>query len=225
VIVLARETETGVLVADTSSIIIQTQGKVRDMIVTPGALQLVAGTTQGIAQLQTTSILADNTLLNITKAAQGTEYRSLHGRATVSADGIVTGIGTMASLISYDTVLVKNGGIVLRVPVRIAGRLTMTSVRETNDQRAETKGGMALDISPNPASMETVFHFNLSAASTVHLMLHDALGRKVRTISDGIYPAGQQEFSINLDGLPSGIYFVRGNIGGQVMVGRLVVVR
>lgn len=232
VIVLARETETGVLVADTSSIIIQTQGKVRDMIVTPGALQLVAGTTQGIAQLQTTSIQADNTLLNITKAAQGTEYRSLYGRATVSADGAVTGIGTMTSSISYDTVLVKNGGITLRVPVRIAGRLTMTSVRETSDQRAEAEARTSpesMTLSPNPASAETVLHYRLPASSAVRVEVYDILGRRVLTAYDGFQEAGNQSITITTQDWAAGSYVVRlqhtSGRGTQQITKRLMIIQ
>ena len=232
VIVLARETETGVLVADTSSIIIQTQGKARDMMVTPGALQLVAGTTQGIAQLQTTSILADNTLLNITKAAQGTEYRSLYGRATVSADGAVTGIGTMTSSISYDTVLVKNGSITLRVPVRIAGRLTMTSVRETNDQRAEAEARTSLEnmtLSPNPVSAETVLHYTLPASSAVRVEVYDILGRRVLTAYDGYQEAGNQSIAITTQDWAAGSYVVRlqhtSGRGTQQITKRLTIIQ
>lgn len=232
VIVLARETETGVLVADTSSIIIQTQGKTRDMMVTPGALQLVAGTTQGIAQLQTTSILADNTLLNITKAAQGTEYRSLYGRATVSADGVVTGIGTMTSSISYDTVLVKNGDITLRVPVRIAGRLIMTSVRETNDQRAEAGESISsesMTLSPNPASAETVLHYSLPASSAVRVEVYDILGRRVLTAFDGFQEAGNQSIAITTQDWAAGSYVVRlqhtSGRGTQQITKRLMIIQ
>jgi hypothetical protein len=80
-------------------------------------------------------------------------------------------------------------------------------------------------IMPNPASDVSTVTLFLPTPSSVRLTLHDALGREVRTIADGIYPAGQQEFSASLGGLPSGIYFVRGNIGGQVVVRRLAVVR
>ena len=82
-----------------------------------------------------------------------------------------------------------------------------------------------LTLSPNPATEAASIRLSLLSASLVRLTLHDALGREVRTIADGIYPAGQQEFSATLDGLPSGIYFVRGNVGGQVVVRRLAVVR
>ena len=82
-----------------------------------------------------------------------------------------------------------------------------------------------LTLSPNPATEAASIRLSLLSASLVRLTLHDALGREVRTIADGIYPAGQQEFSASLDGLPSGIYFVRGNVGGRVMVRRLAVVR
>ena len=85
---------------------------------------------------------------------------------------------------------------------------------------------VCLSLTPNPSADVATVALLLPAPLSVRLTLHDALGREVRTIADGgIYPAGQQEFSTTLDGLPSGIYFVRGNIGGQVVVRRLAVVR
>ncbi len=229
VIVLARETETGVLVADTSSIIIQAPGKVRDMIVTPGALQLVAGTAQGIAQLQTTSILADNSPLNITKAAQGTEYRSLYGRATVSPDGIVTGIGTMGNPISYDTIVVKNGSITLRVPVRIAGLLVMTNVRGNSEADDRSEAQASITITPNPTSAETMLRYTLPFSSAVRVNVYDILGRQVLTPFDGFQEAGSHAIPIITQGLPTGSYVVRlqhtSGSGSQQIIARLNIIQ
>lgn len=80
-------------------------------------------------------------------------------------------------------------------------------------------------ISPNPATEAATISLSLPASSPVRLTLHDALGCEVRTVTEGVYAAGAQEFSVPLDGLPSGIYFLRCNVGGQVLVRRLVVVR
>ncbi len=102
---------------------------------------------------------------------------------------------------------------------RTYSNFTPTSVQEALG--ASSLGNLA----PNPADNATIFSVFLTSSAHIHLSLHDALGREVRTIADGIYPAGQQEFSATLDGLPSGIYFVWGNIGGQVVVRRLAVVR
>jgi hypothetical protein len=82
-----------------------------------------------------------------------------------------------------------------------------------------------IHISPNPAIEATTIFFPLFVASPVRIDLHDALGREIRSIADNIYPVGQQEISISLENLPTGIYFVRGNIGGQVFMRRLAVVR
>ncbi len=80
-------------------------------------------------------------------------------------------------------------------------------------------------ISPNPATEAATISLSLPASSPVRIALYDALGREVRSIAENVYAVGIQEFSVSLDGLPSGIYFVRGNVGGQVVVRRLAVVR
>jgi hypothetical protein len=210
VIALAREVETGVLVADTTSITVQAPGKARDMIVTPGALQLVAGTPQGIAQLQVTSLLTDNSSLTITKAAQGTEYTSLTGRATVTPNGVVTGFGSMTNPISYDTVLVKNGSITLRVPVRIFGVLTPTSVREnTNQASVSEQTGNLLTLSPNPASSETILSYTLPAASKVRIDVYDILGRHILAVCNTFQEAGRHALPINTESLAAGNYVIR----------------
>jgi pimeloyl-ACP methyl ester carboxylesterase len=213
VIVLAREVETGALVVDTTSITIQPQGKAQDMIVTPGALQLVAGTPQGIAQLETRSILTDNTEITITKAAQGTEYKSLTGSTLVSADGVITGIGMVGVPVSYDTILVRNGGIALRVPVRIAGAFTPTSVQD--DARAQQRNPQAaqaetmLTLSPNPTSSEAVLSYTVPTRSTVRIDVVDMLGRHVLLALDAPREAGCYTMTIPTESLASGNYLVR----------------
>jgi hypothetical protein len=82
-----------------------------------------------------------------------------------------------------------------------------------------------LQILPNPATEAATIYLSLPASSPIRLTLHDALGREVRTVAEGIYAAGVLGFSVSLDGLPSGIYFVRANVGGQVLVRRLALVR
>lgn len=80
-------------------------------------------------------------------------------------------------------------------------------------------------LSPNPSIGTVNMAFSLSSSSPVRIVMFDALGREVRTLAEGIYPTGQSSVSFSTEDLPSGIYFVRCDIGGQVVVRRLAVVR
>ena len=55
----------------------------------------------------------------------------------------------------------------------------------------------SLDIFPNPGSTftESNIVFNLTLPEQIELTLYDALGRKVRTLAEGNYPAGQHQIS------------------------------
>jgi hypothetical protein len=98
-------------------------------------------------------------------------------------------------------------------------------VNATTGTRIQNDGEMNLSITPNPSADIARIILSLSTSSPVRLTLHDALGREVRGIAESMYAAGAQEFSVSLEGLPSGIYFVHANVGGQVLVRRLAVVR
>lgn len=102
---------------------------------------------------------------------------------------------------------------------RVYTNFTPTSVQQT------ATIDFISSISPNPATEAATISLSLLVSSPVRIALYDVLGSEVRTVAAGVYAAGTQEFSVSLDGLPSGIYFVRGNVGGQVMVRRLAVVR
>jgi hypothetical protein len=90
---------------------------------------------------------------------------------------------------------------------------------------------IGLSSAKTPANCGLLFvtlreHRNsLSLSSQVRISLFDALGKEVRVLGEGFYPAGQNSVSFGTDDLPSGMYFVRCNIGGQVVVRRLAVAR
>ena len=67
---------------------------------------------------------------------------------------------------------------------------------------------------PNPFNPRTTFRLNLPAAESVRLAIYDIQGRLVRTLVDGVMPAGAQ--LIDWDGsddagraLVSGVYIAR----------------
>lgn len=230
-IVLAREVETGILVADTTSLFIQTQGIARDMVVSPGALQLVAGTPLGISQLQVTSLFTDNSTQDVTKSAQGTSYTSLTGRVTVSQDGVITGFGSITNPISFDTVLVKNGSITLRVPVRIFGALLPTGIYDNKGvQNISQQKEQDIFVRPNPASSETSLSYFLTSPAKIRINIIDMLGRQVLSLPEVSQQAGQNTQLISTSALAPGHYVIQiqkilGNYSSQETTTRLIIIR
>jgi cyanophycinase len=85
---------------------------------------------------------------------------------------------------------------------------------------------------PNPFNATTQFEFVVgtrtasgSAQSFVRLDLFDILGRHVRTVVNGMFPAGTHRVSFDARDLPSGVYFARILIDQLSAVRRLVVLR
>ncbi len=77
-----------------------------------------------------------------------------------------------------------------------------------------TRGNPGLSIVPNPFNPRTTVRFKLSRTQWVKLEMYDLRGRRVRTLVDGLLPAGNQR--ISFDGrddagvaLASGTYFAR----------------
>jgi hypothetical protein len=81
------------------------------------------------------------------------------------------------------------------------------------------------NIAPNPASDNARLALFLPSSASVNMTLYDLLGRETRKISDGLYQAGTYEFSILFDDVPSGIYFLRCSINGQMFIRRVAVVK
>ncbi|MBD3222655.1 hypothetical protein GF314_15580, partial [bacterium] len=90
--------------------------------------------------------------------------------------------------------------------------------------------GPAVRAYPNPANPAATVRFELPRAATVRLTLHDARGRRLRTLASGPHPAGIHE--VRLDGrdaagraLASGIYLTRLATDREVVQGRLTLLR
>jgi subtilisin family serine protease len=82
--------------------------------------------------------------------------------------------------------------------------------------------------SPNPANRVLRLPFSLPRETTVRLEIHDALGRRVRLLADGVLGAGPHEEQWNLrddagHGVPAGLYFARLELPGRSLVRRIAV--
>ncbi|MCZ7557009.1 MAG: SBBP repeat-containing protein [Bacteroidia bacterium] len=84
---------------------------------------------------------------------------------------------------------------------------------------------------PNPVyngeagASATIFTYSLAAEAYVRLTIHDALGREVAVVVEGVRPAGTQSISFNASGLPAGSYVCRLEAQGVVRTRMMHIVR
>ena len=83
---------------------------------------------------------------------------------------------------------------------------------------------LALSASPNPSRGAAAVSFRLPSAQRVRLTLHDALGREVARLADGVRAAGPHRVATPA-GLAPGVYLARLAAGGAVATRTLAVVR
>jgi len=95
------------------------------------------------------------------------------------------------------------------------------------DEQPSVQGTMHLyDCSPNPAADFSTVRFYLPGNSNASVDLLDVLGNEVMKLSDDEnFLSGMHEVEIPLNGLASGIYFVRVSAGSEMMTKKLMVNR
>jgi len=87
-----------------------------------------------------------------------------------------------------------------------------------------------LECDPNPFFSRTTMRFALARAEDVRLTVHDASGRAVAVLHEGLLPAGEHPFAWRGENdarlrLPSGAYFVRLQTSAGSLVRRVVLVK
>jgi hypothetical protein len=106
-----------------------------------------------------------------------------------------------------------------------------TSVRDFEDHCTEIPRVFTLhQNAPNPFNPATSIPFSLTGSGTVRLVIHDVLGRTVRTLVDGPRSAGK--LTVVWDGrddsgspVSSGVYLYRLTSGGVAETRRMTLVR
>jgi hypothetical protein len=78
---------------------------------------------------------------------------------------------------------------------------------------------------PNPFNASTIISFELRYASYVELAVFDVTGRKVTTLITGYLSLGKYQVEWNAEGLPSGIYFARLEVGESNLVRKIILMR
>lgn len=82
---------------------------------------------------------------------------------------------------------------------------------------------------PNPALNDVELRFAMPTEGRASVMIYDAGGRRKRTLVEGTQPAGERALTWNLrdDGghrVPPGLYFVRLETQGRVLVRKLAAI-
>ncbi len=80
-----------------------------------------------------------------------------------------------------------------------------------------------LKISPNPSSSKTLITSNLSTSSNIKITLTDSNGKLVYETIENNQPAGNYRKWVNLEGISSGLYFLKFQAEDMFQVKKLVV--
>lgn len=83
--------------------------------------------------------------------------------------------------------------------------------------------GSSMVVLPNPVTDAATLMFDTDRSDRVKLTMHDVLGRELATLHNGLLPAGEQRIQIPVNGLRSGMYFIRLTSGNGDEVVRFVV--
>lgn len=99
---------------------------------------------------------------------------------------------------------------------------TLTSV---NKELPGVPTKMAIGNYPNPFNPSTVIRIAVPKNAHVTLTIYDDLGQKVLTLVDQNLTAGYYDRLFDGSRLASGVYFSRLNIGNQVIVGKMLMLK
>ncbi len=78
---------------------------------------------------------------------------------------------------------------------------------------------------PNPFNPTTNIEFSLAAAGHANLAVFDVQGREVSVLADQQMAPGTYRYQFDAAGLPSGVYLYRLQFEGQVMTGRMTLLK
>ncbi len=78
---------------------------------------------------------------------------------------------------------------------------------------------------PNPFNPTTVIPFDLAQSGKVRIAIYDVTGRLVKTLVDQYMTAGKQTVALDASTMPSGVYIVRMDAGGQRFTSKLTLIK
>ncbi|MCU0427454.1 MAG: hypothetical protein MUF71_17705 [Candidatus Kapabacteria bacterium] len=216
--VSARDARTGALLTDTTTITVQAEGEVEDMQVQPCFMTMEAGKTSGTRQLRTTALIG-GVWYDVSRTIQGTQYTTARNLVSINAQGFVTALGggAMSASGAPDTITVRYGDIISRVPLVVSG--VITSVRGEEKDRyvsgAQFSSALRLRLSPQPVQDEATLEYTLPWSAETRLEIISVRGEILATFEQGRQTIGEQRIILSTKGLAKGVYFLRLLVGGS----------
>jgi hypothetical protein len=78
---------------------------------------------------------------------------------------------------------------------------------------------------PNPFNPSTVLAYTLGTARHVRLVVHDALGRQVAVLADGLMDAGRHQVEFDAADLAGGLYTARLTVDGASQTRKMLLMK
>lgn len=107
----------------------------------------------------------------------------------------------------------ENTVLYVRVTTRltsdIPGEFAFQLVGDIVNTTTEIRVAEDLKLFPNPVDKKATVRFNLTETSAIKVAVHDLLGHQLQQYQLGILASGQQQFELNTQALPAGIYFLQ----------------
>ena len=98
-----------------------------------------------------------------------------------------------------------------------------TGTRSLSVKNSPEIPGAAIQVYPNPFREEIHIDYTLEHSAPVNITLHDLAGRRLSVLHHSVGEApGQQQHQFEVDGLSSGVYLIRIEIGNQYQMVKMV---
>jgi alpha-tubulin suppressor-like RCC1 family protein len=81
----------------------------------------------------------------------------------------------------------------------------------------------SITVFPNPASIAILIHIAAGESGNINLDLYDVLGQKLQALVHRSISKGEHEMEATLGDVPSGIYFIKGDLDGSTYYKKIIV--
>lgn len=107
----------------------------------------------------------------------------------------------------------------------LQGGAIMVTSSGIEDENEEFSTFEVSGVYPNPALSGTNVEFIIPEKSRVSIKINDIAGRMVKNVFDGIKEAGNHTIPVEMEGLTSGIYFLRVENGNKTATKKFTLIR
>ncbi len=149
------------------------------------------------------------------KNGGGKGYDTFHELA-ISDDGSIYASGIAHDTIYLDNIIHYEEGWLYPVLVRVTDQLTGVTV---NDIPADH----LLSVYPNPATGTMCLRYLIYGSGYLISDLFGVSGNLIKRIVEKEVSAGMYEFTVDISGLPAGVYFIRSHSNNQIQTQKLII--